>query len=493
MLEKIYPELLALMEEIRWLYLHIRLAWLIGLSGGKDSTTITQLIWYALEALPPEERRYPVYVIGSDTLVEEPEMSSRLKVTLHRINIAAQATGMPFSAHQVSPALQDRYWVNLIGRGYPAPTKRFRWCVHRLKIEPANLFIREQVSRFGEVVVVLGAREQESASRAQAMRAHAIPGSILRRHSSLPGARVYTPIAGWSTEQVWTYLLQVPNPWGDQNRDLAALYQMADGECPLVIDTSTPACGSGRGGCYVCTVVQSNHSLQAQYDHGREWVESLLDVREYLAMTVDPEHKYEFRGIRGKDGKVKYTRDGRPSPRCYTMPARKTILELVLAKQEVIQHYHPSRRDEECPDPEMELISLEDLEAIRQIWRVEEGDPEDAVSEVWRRMRGTDPPWPTTGELAPLPQSLIERLTAQGEQQNLPLTAMIRLYAADQLYRHDTPQRERARQAILQVDWRPLEVVEAEARAAYEAAQRRPQQIVLMPQRAGKKRQPSKK
>lgn len=485
--ESEYQDLPALHEEIRWLYLHIKLPWIIGLSGGKDSTTITQLIWYALSMLPPEERHYPVHVIGSDTLVEDFEMSGRLKQTLARINVAAEAQGMPFSAHQVSPTVQDRYWVNLIGRGYPAPTKRFRWCVHRLKIEPANQFIREQVSRYGEVVVVLGAREQESASRAQTMRAHAIPGSLLRRHSSLPNARVYTPIAGWSTEEVWTYLMQAPSPWGDVNRDLAAIYRMADGECPLVVDTSTPPCGSGRGGCYVCTVVESNHSLQAQYDHGREWVGSLLDVREYLAMTVDPARKYEFRGIRGKDGKVRFTRDGRPSPRCYTMLVRKTILELVLAKQEEIQHHHPSRRGEECPDPEIELISIEDLEAIRQIWRVEEGDPEDAVTAIWRQVRGTEPPWSTADDYVPLAQPLIEQLTALGDQQHLPLPAMVRLHAVDQLYRHDTPQRERERQAIFKIDWRPMDVVLAEAKAAYEAAQQRPQQLLLWPKRAGKK------
>jgi DNA sulfur modification protein DndC len=47
-----------------------------------------------------------------------------------------------------------------------------------------------------------------------------ISGSHLSRHSTLPKAFVYTPIEPFTVGDVWTYLLQVPSPWGGNNRDL---------------------------------------------------------------------------------------------------------------------------------------------------------------------------------------------------------------------------------------------------------------------------------
>lgn len=151
--------------EIRDVYRRFPHPFVIGYSGGKDSTTVLQLIWKALEELPPEERQKPVFVIASDTKVETPVIVDYIDQTLRRINEAAATTGMPFHAEKVLPTLNNSFWVNLIGRGYPAPTSRFRWCTERLKIEPANRFIAEKVGQYGEVIMVLGVRKTESSTR----------------------------------------------------------------------------------------------------------------------------------------------------------------------------------------------------------------------------------------------------------------------------------------------------------------------------------------
>ena len=75
--------------------------------------------------------------------------------TLNRINKAAKIQGMPFQAEKVMPLMEDSFWTNLIGRGYPAPTTTFRWCTERMKIDPANRFILERVAEYGEVIMVL--------------------------------------------------------------------------------------------------------------------------------------------------------------------------------------------------------------------------------------------------------------------------------------------------------------------------------------------------
>lgn len=229
--------------EVQRVYTSTQLPWVIGYSGGKDSTATLQIVGAALAQLPREELRWPIYVIASDTLVETPVIVDYLNGTLRRINEAAQAQGMPFEAQKVSPQTTDTFWVNMIGRGYPAPNQRFRWCTERMKIMPANRFILNRAAEFGEVVMVLGGRKSESASRAQVMtNKHAkITGSRLSRHHILSRAYVYTPVEDFTTDDVWTYLLQVPSPWGNNNRDLAALYRSAQGgECPLVVDDTTP-------------------------------------------------------------------------------------------------------------------------------------------------------------------------------------------------------------------------------------------------------------
>ena len=125
----------------------------------------------------------------------------------------------------------------MLGKGYPAPSNTFRWCTDRLKISSANRFIQDQVSEYGEVIMALGSRKDESSTRAQVLNTHHIKGTKLSRHSTLPSAFIYPPLRDFNTEDVWNYLLQNKNPWGANNRDLLSMYQNANAsECPLVVD-----------------------------------------------------------------------------------------------------------------------------------------------------------------------------------------------------------------------------------------------------------------
>lgn len=374
--------------EVRDLYLRYPQPWVIGYSGGKDSTTVVQIVWKAIEKLPPEQRQKPIFVITADTGVETPLVLDYLNGTLHRLRVAAQSHRMPFYVEVVRPTLNDSFWVNLIGRGYPAPTSRFRWCTERMKITPANRFIEEKVAQYGEVIMVLGVRKTESSTRMQIMNTYQVKGHpLLRRHTSLRGAYVYAPIADFSSDDVWTYLLQVASPWGSDNRDLAALYRNANaGECPLVIDLSTPSCGNSRFGCWVCTVADRDSSMQALIDHGEDWMEPLLEFRELLASTTDPQRKREFRDIRGRDGRVILKKDGTPAARTYKLDFSKKLLWQVLQAQQFLR--------ENGPDPNTKLISYDELFEIRRIWRTERQDWEDSVRDIYFQVTGHSLDWP---------------------------------------------------------------------------------------------------
>jgi len=374
--------------------------WVIGYSGGKDSTATLQLIWYALAELPESERQKPVYVISSDTFVETPVIVDHIDTNLAQVNTASKEQRMPFRAVKVVPELNDTFWVNLLGRGYPAPSTRFRWCTDRMKIRPANKFILDRVAEFGEVIMVLGARRGESDTRDQVLKNHQIKGSRLRRHRSLTGAFVYAPIEDFSTDDVWTYLLQLKSPWGANNRTLVGMYRNAQsGECPLVVDTTTPSCGNSRFGCWVCTVVQADHSMESMIENGEEWMQPLLEFRNELASHHDPERKQKIRQYKRRNGRITTKDDGSRIPGPYLLDVRRELLKRLLLVQISI------RRD--GPDPNFSLISRDEILEIRRIWRTEEQDWADSVPRIFREVTGE--------ELESVPDD-ITTFTAQDQQ-----------------------------------------------------------------------------
>jgi len=373
-------------KEIQDVYLSDHRPWVIGFSGGKDSTTCIQLIFYAISELPPENRVKPIHVISTDTLVETPLMVDIVDNTLIRISNKAAECNMPFVTHRLKPPVADSFWVSLLGKGYPAPSQRFRWCTERLKIKPANRFITEQLSKYGEVILVLGVRRQESSTRAQVINLHSIQNSVLSRHSTFSGAFVYTPIKEWSINDVWSYLLQVPSPWSNDNRDLVALYRTATGECPLVVDDTTPPCGNSRFGCWVCTLVTEDKSLKALIDSGETWLQPLLEIHDILVKTQDPENKHLYRDYKRKDGNVYYKSDGSGiiSRGPYVIEFRKQILTMLLKAQISVA---------KNPNYNLRLILPEELHEIRRLWRTKEGDWEDSVPKIYREITGEDIEW----------------------------------------------------------------------------------------------------
>ena len=385
-----------LISEICDLYLEDTRPWVVGFSGGKDSTTVLQLIYTAVQSLPTEQREKQVFVVSSDTLVETPVVIDLLETTLSELNDVATAQGMPIEAHQVTPRQDQTFWVNLLGKGYPAPTQTFRWCTERMKINPINAFILDKVAEYGEAIVILGARSAESASRAQVIAKHRIDGSNLGKHTSLPNAYVYTPIEDWTADEVWEYLMSAPRPWGGDNRALLELYKGSNaGECPVVIDTSTPSCGNSRFGCWTCTVVTADKAMESLVEQGESWMRPLLEFRNMLAETTKPERKTKFRNSRRRTGKVSFARGDlqdddsnrvrKHVPGPYWMRYRRKWLEHLLRLQ----------RDLQESGHDLELIGVDELHEIRREWLSDPNEPdwEDHLPAIYRRVFDADLDW----------------------------------------------------------------------------------------------------
>ncbi len=324
--------------------------WILGFSGGKDSTMLLQLVWYALKKYPKELLTRKIHIVCNNTLVENPKILDYTEDVLKKIEIAAMKQSMPITVNRTIPKLEETFWVNLIGKGYPAPNSIFRWCTERMKINPTTRFILDKISESGEVIILLGTRSDESSSRAKSMKKYEVEGERLRKHI-LPNAYVFPPIKDILTEEVWEYLINVPSPWGAANRNLVTLYRNASGgDCPLVIDITTPSCGNSRFGCWVCTVVKKDRSMEALIDNGEEWMEPLSDLRDVLAASRDDESKREKRRRNGK------ITEGVLGP--YKPYFRAEILESLLKAQYEIQK----------EQPDIILINYQELVAIQVIW-----------------------------------------------------------------------------------------------------------------------------
>ena len=255
--------------------------WIIGYSGGKDSTLLAQLVFEMLLDLAPGDRTRPVHLLCNDTLVESPVLSAYVDKMLARLHAAAENLSLPITVVKTTPDPDQTFWVNLIGRGYPAPTRMFRWCTDRMKIAPTSNCIRTRITTSGGVVLLLGVRRSESANRAVTVNRHQnLAGTRLNPHDDMTGCMVFRPIIDLTNDDVWLLLLQRTPPWGGSHRDLVTLYRNAQGgECPLVIDKSqAPSCGtsSSRFGCRTCTVVEKDRSMEAMIDSGYEYMEPLL-------------------------------------------------------------------------------------------------------------------------------------------------------------------------------------------------------------------------
>jgi DNA sulfur modification protein DndC len=344
--------------------------WIIGFSGGKDSTMLLQVVWNALKKIEPALLTREIHVVCNDTLVENPRIVKFINVTLKKIQKAANLQGLPLRVQETIPKLDDSFWVRLIGLGYPAPNRFYRWCTERLKIDPTTRFIKDKISEGGEVIILLGTRSAESSTRAASIKKYEVKGQRLRKHV-LPNAFVYPAIKDVQTHELWQYLNQVPPPWGGNHKELVTLYRNANaGDCPLVIDDTTPSCGNSRFGCWVCTVVNKDKSMEGLIENGEEWMLPLSEIRNFLVETRDnPEI---WREKRRRTGQITENKWGP-----YKFETRVEILRRILKAQKDIEKTEG-----------IELITHQEMVLIQYHW-FRDSFFKTKVSEVYNKIYKT--------------------------------------------------------------------------------------------------------
>lgn len=324
-------------------YLADNRPWVVAYSGGKDSTLVLQLV-YELTCSLDKERRKPVFVITSDTRVEAPNVESYLEQRIKEIREHAAANELPIHAELAQPTNEQSFWFNLIGKGYPPPTRWFRWCTSKMKIKPVQTAIENVIAEYGSVILLLGSRSTESSQRSHSMGKRELSSRKLNAHGEIPNALVLSPIADWTSDDVWEYLFtNNPPPWGGSHDFMLDLYRQANGgECPVVMDLNTPSCGGSRFGCWTCTVVKADKSMESFIENGEEWMKPLNDYRNWLK---------EIREDESRRSPVR--RNGAEGQGPFIASTRKEMLQRLLETEQQVQQ---------------SLISDEEIVAIQKQW-----------------------------------------------------------------------------------------------------------------------------
>jgi DNA sulfur modification protein DndC len=159
-----FQEIKASLQE---LYLQDERPWLVGFSGGKDSTMLAALIFDVVLSVPAGQCKKEISVVCTDTRVEIPAIAEMIESTLDRMRRRLQQNSLNIDVNLLKPIYEESFWVNIIGRGYPPPNRTFRWCTQRMKIDPVNDFVKQRIGHWGEAILHLGARRAESSTRAQ--------------------------------------------------------------------------------------------------------------------------------------------------------------------------------------------------------------------------------------------------------------------------------------------------------------------------------------
>ena len=332
--------------------------WIVAYSGGKDSTLLLQLAAETMLALPPEKRKRRLHVVANDTMVESPLVMAHLKQSIRHIRGMIAEKKLPMSATITQPSIDQTFWVNVIGRGYIPPTRSFRWCTDRMKIHPTTRLIRQLTSANKRSILLVGTRKSESDSRRRRMEKREKSGRRFNPHTQIENCRMFAPLADLTDNEVWAVLMQSRPPWGGTHRELITLYRNAGGgECPLVLSKEdAPSCGttSPRFGCWTCTVVKKDRSLDGLVSSGFDELEPLADFRNWLLdLRENDGNRLPFR----RNGTTKSREDGSRVRGPFTMKKRREILKRLLQLQK---------------ETDRTLILRAEIDFINDIWRRDE-------------------------------------------------------------------------------------------------------------------------
>jgi DNA sulfur modification protein DndC len=284
--------------------------WIIAFSGGKDSTAALKVFLAACRQAGMMPRR--TSIIYCDTGVENPILDAYAKRILAGLQEEFSAEGLAIDIHCLKAPIEDRFFVRLVGRGYPPPTNSFRWCTTGLRIRPVSRFIAKHDP--DNTVVVLGLRSSESQQRDRSL-SRSSNRHWQKQREGRGDYDLFLPIIDLDVPEVWDAVFALSRPKSIDPHELERLYRDASGECPVIKAPQAPPCASGRFGCWTCTVVRKDKSAKELVEAGYAELEPFLRFRNWLVeIRNDPTRRWPTR------------RSGAPGLGPLSLEARREIL-----------------------------------------------------------------------------------------------------------------------------------------------------------------------
>ena len=312
--------------------------WAVAYSGGKDSSaTVTFVAWAIKSGQVPAPDR--LIVLYADTRMELPPLQRTAMALLDALRMDG------FETRVVMPAMDDRFFVYMLGLGVPPPKNRFRWCTPMLKVKPMMTALAGLRERIGEkLLMITGVRLGESAARDQriALSCSQNRGECgqgwFQRAADDAVADTLAPLLHWRVCHVFDWLY-FDSRHGYDVSGIAAVYG----------DTDV------RTGCVGCNLASRDVALERlvrspQWEHLRP----LLELRPLYAELAKPRwRKRKIAPERLTSGKM-----GKNAQRMgpLTMEGRAYGLERVLDIQARAQ---------------VDLINAAEEARIREMWALD--------------------------------------------------------------------------------------------------------------------------
>ena len=337
--------------------------WIVTFSGGKDSTTVLHLTIEMLLELPKKKRK-KVFIVASDTLVEMPIITDYFYNKIDQIKKFVQKEKLDIEIKILKPEIKNTFWTLLLGKGYPSPNTSFRWCTERLKIKPATKYLTSLTHKYKSIVMLLGVRKAESNTRKKSIEKRELNFRGFSKHDSIPNAFIFSPIKEWSNEEVWTFLANNDAPWGT-HKDMMKLYDKGseEADCNIALNPDVPSCGKTRFGCWVCTVVSKDKSMENMINPkigNEQWMK---DLNEFRNLLIDYRNNPQKRSKR--------RRSGEKGAGPYTLEARRELFEKLLQIENKIKEKLEGKK----------LILDEEILQIQKEWE-RDGDFLNSAIEI---------------------------------------------------------------------------------------------------------------
>jgi DNA sulfur modification protein DndC len=320
-------------------YLNDDVPWYLGYSGGKDSSALLKIVFNALLQIGTYHKQ--ITVVYCDTGVENPIITSYVYGVFEKLKIECESFQLPFVFKIAIPELNDRYFVKVIGRGYPPPTNIFRWCTDRLRIKPINNILNKE----SKAKILLGIRGGESEQRDRTISKHITSSDYYLKQGASTTNIIFSPIIKHDLEDVWNTLRNCSLPTSIDFETIREIYQDAESECPVYRENKGQSCGSNRFGCWTCTVVRKDKSISSLIDNGYKELEELHIFRNWLS---------EFRDNTAYRCNIR--RNGQKGLGPITLEGRQIILDKLLNVQKLSG---------------LKLISEIELKRIYELWEID--------------------------------------------------------------------------------------------------------------------------